>query len=133
MATVPRTYHTHQVHYLRKQVAFGAIATPTHSISRHIIGTVPIGAQVLSLMATVKTGFSAAGTRVITVGSNGTTANNFLTTITEETATALMNHLGAKLTFSAATDIFAKITTAGTAAAAGLAEFVVSYTLPIPE
>ena len=94
MATVPRTYHTHQVHYLRKQVAFGALATPTHSVSRHLIGTVPSGAQVISLMAAVKTAFSAAGTRVITAGSNGTTANNFLTTITEETATALMNFLG---------------------------------------
>lgn len=125
MTTPARKYHTQQVHYLRKQVAYNS--TATHSTSRHSMGVLPSGAQILYCLGTIKTGFSAAGTRVLTVGSNGTTANNILTTITEETATAVMPLIGAKLTFSSDTEVFAKLTTAGTAAAAGLAELVVAY------
>jgi hypothetical protein len=128
MATPAREYHTQQVHYLRKQVAYNS--TATHSVTRHSMGVIPSGAQIVYCLGTVKTAFSSAGTRVLTVGSNGTTANNILTTITEETATAVMPLIGAKLTFSADTEVFVKLTTAGTAAAAGLAEFVLGY---VPE
>jgi hypothetical protein len=131
--TVARTYHTHQVHYFRHQLAFGSIATPTHSVSRHFLGKLPAGAQILFLSTIVKTGFSAAGTRVLTVGSNGTTANNMQATVTEETITSLMNiALSPKLTFSSDTDVFVKMTTAGTAAAAGLVENVLAFVLPVP-
>lgn len=125
MTTQALRYHTNQVHYLRKQVAFNSVAT--HSVTRHSMGKVPSGAQIVYCLGTIKTGFSAAGTRALTVGSNGTTANNILTTITEETATAVMPLIGAKLTFSADTEVFVKLTTTGTAAAAGLAEIVLAF------
>jgi hypothetical protein len=125
MTTPAQFYHTKQTHFLRRQVAFNSVAT--HSVSRHSMGVIPAGSQIVYCLGTVKTGFSAAGTRVLTVGSNGTTANNILTTITEETATAVMPLIGAKLTFSSDTEVFVKLTTAGTAAAAGLAEIVLGY------
>ena len=39
-------------------------------------GDDPGGVKILSCYGSVTTGFSAAGTRVMTVGTNGTTANN---------------------------------------------------------
>lgn len=120
-----------QVAYLRKRIDFSDTADAT--VSRYTMGVIPANSQILSMIATIKTGFSAAGTRVLTAGSNGTTANNILTTITEETATAVQSLLGAKLTFSSDTTIYAKLTTAGTAAAAGVAELVLSYVPPQEE
>src|SRR5262245_4341250 len=117
-----------QVAYLRKQITFQTVAS--HSITRHKMGTIPAGSQIVYCLATVKTGWSAAGTRVCTVGTNGTTANNILTTITEETATAVMPLIGAKLTFTSDTDVFIKNTTAGTAAAAGITEVVLAFVPP---
>lgn len=126
-----RKPHSMQIAYLRKRIDFGDAADA--STSRYTMGKIPSGSQIVSLMATIKTGFSAAGTRVLTVGSNGTTANNMLTTITEETATAVQSLLGAKLTFSSDTTVYAKLTTAGTAAAAGLAELVLAFVPPQEE
>jgi len=117
-----------QVAYLRKTINFGDVADAT--ISRYKMGVVPARSQIVYCMGTVKTAFSAAGTRVLTVGSNGTTANNILLTITEETATAVMPLIGAKLTFTTDTTIYAKLTTAGTAAAAGVADLVVAFVPP---
>jgi hypothetical protein len=125
MASPALNYHTRQVHFLRKQVAYNS--TPDASITRFSMGKIPSGAQIVYCLGTIKTGFSAAGTRALTVGSNGTTANNILTTITEETATAVMPLIGAKLTFSSDTEVFVKLTTTGTAAAAGLAEIVLAF------
>ena len=65
---------------------------------------------------------------MLTVGSNGTTANNiFASALTEETATAVVSIIGAKLSFSSDTTIYAKLTTTGTAAAAGQAEVTVAF------
>jgi hypothetical protein len=117
-----------QVAYLRRQITFATVADAT--ISRYKLGVIPANSQIVYCMGTVKTAFSAAGTRVLTVGTNGTTANNILLTITEETATAVMPLIGAKLTFTVDTTIYIKNTTAGTAAAAGVAEIVVAYVPP---
>lgn len=131
MTGTPQQYHQSMVHYFRRRIDFGD--TPTHSIRRFYMGTLPSGSQILYTMGTVKTAFSAAGTRVLSAGTNGTTANNCLATITEETATAVMPLIGAKLTISSATDVFAKLTTTGTAAAAGYAEVVMAYVPPTAE
>jgi len=117
-----------QVAYLRKAVNFNSVADAT--ISRFKMGVIPANSQIVYCMGTVKTAFSAAGTRVLTVGSNGTTANNILLTITEETATAVMPLIGAKLSFTVDTTVYAKLTTAGTAAAAGAAEIVLAFVPP---
>jgi hypothetical protein len=126
MAAEALVYHSHQVHYLRRQVAYNS--TPTNTIRRFSMGTLPAGAQIMFGTAVVKTGFSAAGTRVLTVGSNGTTADNMLATIAEETATTAQFLTAAtRLTFASDTEVFVKLTTAGTAAAAGLAEVWIGY------
>lgn len=117
-----------QIAYQRLRINFNT--TPTDTISRHKGGVIPARSQIIGLMATVKTAFSAAGTRVLTAGTNGTTANNLLTTITEETATAVMPLIGAKLTLSADTTWYGKLTSVGTAAAAGVAELVLMYVPP---
>jgi len=131
MTTTPLEYHTKQVHFFRKQIAYNDTADST--ISRFWMGKLKAGSQIVYCMGTIKTAFSAAGTRVLSVGSNGTTANNILATITEETATAVIPLIGAKLTYSADTDVYAKLTTAGTAATAGLAEIVLAFVPPTPE
>jgi hypothetical protein len=129
MTTPARRYHEALVHYLRKQVAFNTV--PTHTISRHSMGVIPAGSQLAFGEANVKTAFSAAGTRVLTVGSNGTTANNMLSTIAEETVTtASITTAARRLTFSTDTEIFVKLTSVGTAAAAGLVEVVIGYIPP---
>ena len=117
-----------QVAYLSKKITFASVAT--HSITRHKMGTIPAGSKILSCYGSVTTGFSAAGTRVMTVGTNGTTANNILTTIAEETVTGAESILGVKLAFTADTDVFIKLTTAGTAAAAGAVTFTLTYVPP---
>jgi hypothetical protein len=116
-----------QIAYQRLRLAYNS----TFDSNRRLVGgVIPARSQIIGLLATVKTGFTAAGTRVLTAGTNGSTANNLLTTITEETATAVMPLLGAKLTLSADTTWYAKLTTAGTVAAAGLAELVLMYVPP---
>ena len=129
MTTPARRYHTQQVHYLRKQVAYNS--TPTHSVSRHSVGTIPEGSQLVAATLQVKTAFSSAGTRVLTMGSNGTTASNYISTIAEETATtgSAANSV-LRTTFSADTEVFVKLTTTGTAAAAGLVEAYITYIPP---
>ena len=123
--------HLPLVHYFRKQIVYSDTADST--ISRFKMGTLKAGSQIVYCMGTIKTAFSATGTRVLTVGSNGTTANNILLTITEETATAVMPLIGAKLTYSSDTDVFAKLTTAGTAATAGIAEIILGFVPPTAE
>jgi len=123
--------HLPLVHYFRKQIVYSDTADST--ISRFKMGTLKTGSQIVYCMGTIKTAFSATGTRVLTVGSNGTTANNILSTITEETATAVMPLIGAKLTYSSDTDVFAKLTTAGTAATAGIAEIILGFVPPTAE
>jgi hypothetical protein len=116
----------HQVAYLRKRIDAGDTADA--SVTRYTMGKVPLGSNIINCTVAIKTGFSAAGTRVLTVGSNGTTANNiFASALTEETATAVVSIIGAKLSFSSDTTIYAKLTTAGTAAAAGQAEVTVAF------
>src|SRR5262245_37683473 len=117
-----------QVAYLRKIIAFGDVADA--SISRYKMGVIPAGSSVVYCSWSVTTGFSAAGTRVVTVGSNGTTANNMLTGVPEETATSVMQLIGGKLTFSSDTTVWLKMTTAGTAAAAGRGVAVLAYIPP---
>lgn len=119
-----------QIAYLRRTLTAGALV-PTDTITRYKLGTIPAGSWIVYGRADVKTAFSAAGTRVLTVGSNGTTANNMLTTITEETVTsALFLTATHRLTFAADTIVYAKLTTAGTVAAAGVADIMIGYIPP---
>lgn len=130
LGSVARKPVGNQVAYIRRTLTAGALV-PTDTISRYKLGVIPAGSWIIYGRADVKTGFSAAGTRVLTVGSNGTTANNMLTTITEETATsALFLTATHRLTFSADTTVYAKLTTAGTAAAAGVADVCIAFIPP---
>jgi len=119
-----------QVAYLRKTLNYNDTADST--ISRYKMGVIPANSQIVYAVGAIKTAFSAAGTRVLTVGTNGTTANNILAAadITEETATAITKMTGGKLSFTTDTTVYAKLTTAGTAAAAGKAELVVAFVPP---
>lgn len=114
-----------QIAYLFKTVNFNSSFDATRRLS---MGKVPLGSKIVFCAVGIVTGFSAAGTRVLTVGSNGTTANNiFADTLTEETASGTIVSRGMQLTFAAATEVFAKLTTAGTVAAAGRADVVVAF------
>jgi len=122
-----------QVAYLRKQVAYNS---NFDSNRRLVVGVIPKRSQVLFTSVGIKTGFSAAGTRVLSVGTNGTTANNFVNasdTITEETANGYVFPRGARVAITQDVTVYAKLTTAGTAASAGLAEVVVAFVPPQQE
>jgi hypothetical protein len=89
----------------------------------------PAGAIILSTDVSVNTAFNAATTNVLTIGLNGTTANNIVATVAA-TAGLVLNlaptgtALG-KLT--ADTQVYVKYTQTGTAATTGNATFIIKY------
>jgi hypothetical protein len=120
-----------QVAYLRKVINYSDTADST--ISRFKMGVIPANSQILLCTVGVITAFSSAGTRTMTVGSNGTTATNIFAspgaTFVEATSNA-SSLIGGKLTFSTDTTIYAKLLSAGTAASAGKLQAVVTYVPP---
>jgi hypothetical protein len=89
----------------------------------------PAGAIIESTSVSVNTAFNAATTNVLTIGLNGTTANNIVATVAA-TAGLVLNlaptgtALG-KLT--ADTQVYVKYTQSGTAATTGNATFMIKY------
>jgi hypothetical protein len=89
----------------------------------------PAGAIILSTDVSVNTAFNAATTNVLTIGLNGTTANNIVATVAA-TAGLVLNlaptgtALG-KLTQD--TQVYVKFTQTGTAATTGNATFIIKY------
>lgn len=89
----------------------------------------PAGGIILSTDVSVNTAFNAQTTNVLTIGLNGTTANNIVATVAA-TAGLVLNlaptgtALG-KLT--ADTQVYVKYTQTGTAATTGNATFIIKY------
>lgn len=95
------------------------------------MGKVPKGSRFAFAETHVTTGFSAAGTRAMTVGTNSTTYNNIVTTVTEETASGAFHSICTSIaTLTVDTEVFIKMTTTGTAAAAGAVTVVVAFFPP---
>lgn len=123
--TVARTPFGLQVARFRKRVTFSH-----QDLGRQFIGTLPKNAQILALFSGVKTAFNATN-NVLTVGTNGTTANNIAQAgdISEETPAGQSIPRGAGLSFTQPTDVYFKLVTSGTTANAttGVADLVLAY------
>jgi hypothetical protein len=89
----------------------------------------PAGGIVTGTYVSVNTAFNAQTTNVLTIGTNGTTANNIVATVA---ATAgLVQNLAPTGTalgkLTADTQLYVKYTQTGTAATTGNATFIVKY------
>lgn len=122
-----RTFHTQQVHYLRKAVAYNTAGIGT-SVK---IGTLPSGAKVVNAVVHVSTVFNAATTNVLTAGTNSTAFDNIVGAgdVTEGTLggySAAILTAGA-LTLTSDTDVYARYTQSGTAATTGAATICIMF------
>lgn len=93
------------------------------------VGALPAGAVILEATVQVKTAFNAASTNVLTVGtSSGSDADIISAGDVDEGQTgSYTSAIGADLTFSSDTAVYAKYTQSGTAATAGQAVVVIIY------
>lgn len=117
--------HSRQIAYLPpKTVTYATAGGPNFSI-----GKIPRGSRI-PFCITQNTAFSAAGTRVLTVGTNGTAYNNIASTITEETASQTQHLIGAALTFTQDTEVFVRLVSTGTAAITGRVTVMLAFIPP---
>jgi hypothetical protein len=89
----------------------------------------PAGAIIECTSVSVNTAFNAATTNVLTIGLNGTTANNIVATVAA-TAGLVLNlaPTGTALgKLAADTQVYVKYTQTGTAATTGNATFMIKY------
>ena len=89
----------------------------------------PAGAILLSTDVSVNTAFNAATTNVLTIGLNGTTANNIVATVAA-TAGLVANLLptGTALgKLAVDSQVYVKYTQTGAAATTGNATFIIKY------
>lgn len=118
-----RQYHTQQVHYLRKSIAY------TDNGTALTVGTIPAGSVILKPISGVHvtTAFDAGTNNLLDVGSS---ANDDLWGTDLALGTAnfvpLDEAIGGYLV-AADTTITATVALSGTAATAGAAEVVICY------
>ena len=126
-ATVARSYHQSQVHYLKKEVNYtdGASAVVN-------VGIVPAGAIIIRAAIVVLTAFNAGTNNNIRVGvsgsDNGIMADVAATSAGVKINTTIATAAAATINPSADTTIIATLGLTGTAASAGRAVIVVEYT-----
>jgi hypothetical protein len=95
------------------------------------MGTIPAGSQILACYCGTKEAFDGSAADVITVGTNGSTANNIAnsTDFAETTVGGTQALRGGGLTFASDTDVYAKYVQTGTAATEGIADITLAYVL----
>lgn len=90
----------------------------------------PAGAIIVGTDVNIQTTFNAQTTNVLTIGTNGTTANNIVATVTASAVATVQNLLptGTALgKLSADAQVYVKYTQTGTAATAGAGTFMIKY------
>lgn len=126
--TTARQYATQQVHYLRFRVTYSDAGISTGVAKQ----TLPSGAIIIGTDILIATTFNAGSTNVLTVGTNGTTANNMVASGDVDETTGAIT-LNVKPTSSAlgvlSSDavVYAKYTQTGTAGTTGDATVLVKY------
>jgi hypothetical protein len=124
-----RQFHTQQTHYLRFPVTFNEANIATGVVK----GTLPAGSQILDIGVNITTAFNAGTTNVLVLGSTAggtniaTNAETVPGTLGFKRCTTgcALSPLAAPL--SADTDVFAQYTQTGAAATAGAATIVIAY------
>lgn len=127
-ATTARQNSVQAVHYLRFAVTYSDSGISTGVAKQ----TLPAGAVIIGTDVFVTTTFNAATTNVLTVGTNGTTANNMIASgDVDETTAALTQNVKPTSTalgpITADAPVYVKYTQTGTAATQGAATVVVKY------
>ena len=130
-ATTPRTFHTQQVHYLRKTVNWNDANIATGVI----MGTLPAGAQIMPFASTisVRTAFNAATTNNLLVGS-AAAGSQYVATADSAAGTAGIKTFAlATVTtngyLSADTDVYVTYTQTGAVATAGIATITLAFSV----
>lgn len=123
-----RQSHNQQVHYLRFAVTYSDTGIAS-GISKQ---TLPAGAIIVGTDVNVGTTFNAQTTNVLTVGINGTTANNIIASgDVDETTAGLTQNVKptgtALVSIAADSPVWVKYTQTGTAATQGAAIVIVKY------
>lgn len=130
-ATTPRTFHTQQVHYLRKTVNWN----DTNIATGVIMGTLPAGAQILPFASTitVRTAFNAGTTNNLLVGS-AAAGNQYVATADSAAGstgskTIALATITTSSYIAADTDVYVTYTQTGTVASAGIATITLAFTV----
>lgn len=123
-----RQSHNQQIHYARFAVTYSDAGIAT-GVSKQ---TLPAGALILGTAVYIGTTFNAQTTNVLTVGTNGTTANNVVASgDVDETTSAITQNIkptsAALGALAADVPLYVKYTQTGTAATQGSAIVVVTY------
>ena len=126
--TTARKLSSQQVHYLRFAVTYSDSGIASGVVKQ----TLPAGAILVGTDVLVSTTFNAQTTNVLTVGINGTTANNIVPSDdADETTAALTQNVKptgtALVPLAADSPVYVKYTQTGTAATQGVAYVVVKY------
>jgi hypothetical protein len=125
-ATTARQYHEQMVHYARFAVNYNDAGIDTGVAKQ----TLPAGAIIVGTDVIVTAAFNAATTNVLTVGTNGTTANDIVASgDVNEASAQIFANIPATAPGPLAADkpIYVKYTQTGTAATAGAAVIVVKF------
>lgn len=121
MSIPAREYHTQQIHYLRKSIAYNDTFPVT-------VGKLPAGALIVKPISGVQvnTVFNAATTNVLDIGTD---SNDDLygTDLALGTATFVPLDEAVSMVVAAETLITATYAQTGTAATAGAGEVVIAY------
>lgn len=117
------TYHYMRVTYSDTGISSGVAMTGR---------ILPTNAYIVGTDVNVVTSFNAQTTNVLTVGINGTTANNIVASgDVDETVAALTKSISPSGTalgrISADSQVYVKYTQTGTAATAGVADIIIKY------
>ncbi len=126
--TSARKLSSQQIHYLRFAVTYSDSGIASGVVKQ----TLPAGAIIVGTDVLVTTTFNAQTTNVLTVGINGTTANNLVTTgDADETVAALTQNIKptgtALVPLAADSPVYVKYTQTGTAGTTGVAYVIVKY------
>ena len=119
MVGTARTYHTQQVHYLRKRVNYNDVGISVGVV----MGTLPKGAMITNQHVRCNTAFNAGTTNALNVGTSAGGTQLF----TDAATAGARNPTVANLSFAADTDIFVQYAQTGTAATAGQADIVINF------
>jgi hypothetical protein len=124
MTTPARVFHTQQIHYLRKSIAYSDTFPVT-------VGVIPSGATIIKPISGVQvnTAFNAATTNVLDIGESSPTNNDdlYATDLALGAVTFVPLDEAVGLTVSADTTITCTYAQTGTAATAGAGEVVIAY------
>lgn len=124
--TTARSFPLQMVHYLRKTVNYNDTGVSTGVY----MGTLPSGAQVLDVIANVRTAFNAGSGNSLSIGVTSTAYTDILATADVTLATTggyRGSILAAADRMASDSDVYIRYTQTGSTASAGVVDCVLTY------